>query len=125
MADEREKAGHAGNGEEQRRIRRRHLIYYLRVHDGTSRRVIGHVVDITLHGLQLITEEPLTVLEQHRLRMSFPGMGSSRDELFFDAVCKWCRQDENPAFYLAGFQILNLMPEEAVFIQGLISEFGL
>lgn len=125
MADEQDKTCHTGNREEQRRLKRRHLIYYLRVHDGTSSRVVGHVVDITPHGLKLITDQPVTVQEQLRLRMSFPGMGSSRDELFFDAVCKWCRQDENPAFYLVGFQILNLMPEEAVFIQGMISEFGL
>ncbi|MDY0350029.1 MAG: PilZ domain-containing protein [Desulfobulbaceae bacterium] len=118
-------ADNNGSGEEQRRIMRRHLIYYLRVYDGVSSRVVGHVVDISPHGLQLIADQPVPVQAEHRLRMSFPGMEASRDELVFDAVCKWCRQDENPAFYLAGFQIRNLMPDEAVFIQGMISEFGL
>lgn len=125
MADGEDKAGHAENRAEQRRIKRRHLIYYLRVHDGTSSRVAGHVVDISPHGLKLITDHPVAVGERCRLRMSFPGRGSSRDELIVEAVCKWCRQDENPVYYLVGFQIQNLMPEEASFIQGLISEFGL
>lgn len=125
MSDEQEKSCHDGNSGEQRHLQRRHLIYYLRVHEGTSSRVVGHVVDISPHGLKLITEQPVPVRERRRLRMSFPGIGSSRDELIFDAVCKWCRQDENPAFYLVGFQIQDLMPEDASFIQGMISEFGL
>lgn len=125
MADEQDRTCGGGDMVEQRHLLRRHLIYYLRVHDGTSSRVVGHVVDISPHGLQLITDHPVAVQERCRLRMSFPGRGSSRDELIFEAVCKWCRQDENPAFYLVGFQIQNVMPEEATFIQGLISEFGL
>lgn len=125
MSDEKDKTCLVGNNGEQRHLERRHLIYYLRVHDGISSRVVGHVVDISPHGLKLITDQPIPVGEYRRLRMSFPGIGSSRDELVFDALCKWCQQDENPAFYLAGFQIRNLMPEDASFIQGMISEFGL
>ena len=113
------------DSDEQRTLKRHHLIYYLRVYDGISSKVVGHVVDISPQGLMLITDEPIAIEEEYRLRMRFPGAESSLDELIFDAVCRWCREDENPAFYLAGFQIRNLMPEEANFIQGMINEFGL
>ncbi|MGW8161539.1 MAG: PilZ domain-containing protein [Desulfobulbales bacterium] len=124
MSDETGKACQIKNQEEQRNLKRHRLIYYLRVYDGISSKVVGHVVDISPHGLQLITDEPIPVQEEYRLRMRFPGTDSSLDELIFDAVCRWCHQDENPAFYLAGFQIQNLMPDEANFIQGMIHEFG-
>ena len=110
---------------EQRILKRHHLIYYLRVYDNTSSRVLGHVVDISPQGVLLITDEPLVPGESRRLRMRFPGMSTSRDELIFDAVCRWCRPDENPAFYLVGLQIQNVLPEEADFIQGMIRELGL
>lgn len=110
---------------DQRIIKRHHLIYYLRVYDGVGSRVVGHVVDISPHGLMLITEEAIGVQEEYRLRMHFPGAESMQDELIFDAVCRWCRKDDNPAFYLAGFQIQNLSPEEADFIQGMITELGM
>lgn len=114
---------------EQRRLNRHHLIYYLRVFDGISNRVVGHIVDISPRGLMLITDEPIAVQEEFRLRMRFPGSGSDqesgKDELLFDAVCKWCREDENPEFYIAGFQIGDLPESATNFIQGLIAEFGM
>lgn len=110
---------------DMRQIKRHHLIYYLRIYDGISSRVIGHAVDISQQGMMLISDEPVDVHEDYRLRMRFPGVAHEQEELIFDAVCRWCRQDDNPAFYVAGFQIQNLLPEEARFIQSLIDEFGL
>lgn len=111
---------------EKRHIKRHHLIYYLRIYDGISSRVIGHAIDISQNGLMLISDVPVDVHEDFRLRMRFPGVGIADDqeELIFDAVCMWCRQDDNPAFYLVGFQINNLLSEEARFIQSLIDEFS-
>lgn len=125
MPDNPERSFPAASRDEQRILKRHHLVYYLRVYDNTSSRVVGHVVDISPQGVMLITDEPLVPGEDQRLCMRFPGMSSSRDELIFDAICRWCRPDENPAFYLVGLQIQNLLPEEANFIQGMIRELGL
>lgn len=125
MSDDPEMTFPAQGQDEQRILNRHHLIYYLRVYDNTSNRVLGHVVDISPRGVMLITEEQLVPGKEYRLRMRFPGMSSSRDELIFEALCRWCRPDENPAFYLTGLQLQNLPPEEANFIQGMISELGL
>ena len=111
--------------DEQRSFARHHLIYYLRVYDGISSRVVGHIVDISSHGIMLITDEPITVQEDYRLRLRFPGSGSDREELIFDAVCRWCRQDDNPEFYIAGFHIQDIPADAANFFQGLIAEFGM
>lgn len=110
---------------EQRSLSRHHLIYYLRVFDGISNRVVGHIVDISPQGIMLISDEPVSVHEEFRLRMRFPGSGSDQEELIFDAVCKWCREDDNPEFYIAGFQIQDLPEPATNFIQGLIAEFGM
>ncbi|MFZ5798264.1 MAG: PilZ domain-containing protein [Desulfobulbus sp.] len=125
MSDKAEGSFPTETRDEQRILNRHHLIYYLRVYNNTSNRVLGHVVDISPGGVMLITDEPVVPGEEYRLRMRFPGIGSSRDELIFETVCRWCRTDENPAFYLVGFQIHNLLPEEANFIQGIIRELAL
>ena len=111
---------------EQRSLKRHRLMYYLQVYDGASNKVIGHVMDITTtQGLMLLCDEPITVQEQYRLIMKFSkGYVSGRKELVFDATCRWCREDEDPSFYLAGFQIQKLLPQEVQFIQSLIDEFG-
>lgn len=125
MSDIEANGGANEQNAEQRSFSRHHLIYYLRVFDGVSNRVIGHIVDISSHGLMLITDEPIAVQEEFRMRMRFPGTGSEKEELLFNAECKWCREDENPEFYIAGFQIGDLPEPSASFIQGLIAEFGM
>lgn len=125
MSDSADTTFGGAKGNEQRILNRHHLIYYLRVFDSTSSRVLGHVVDISPRGVMLIADEPLAVEQNFHLRMRFPGIGTSRDELIFEAVCRWCRPDENPSFFLAGLEIRNLPPEEANFIQGMINELGL
>jgi hypothetical protein len=125
MPDNETKAGLGDQHAEQRSFSRHHLIYYLRVFDGISNRVIGHIVDISPRGLMLITDEPIAVQEEFRMRMRFPGSGSEQEELLYTAVCKWCREDENPEFYIAGFQIEDLPEPATNFIQGLIAEFGM
>lgn len=125
MAGNETNGGISEQGIEQRSFSRHHLIYYLRVFDGISNRVIGHIVDISPHGLMLITDEPIAIQEEFRMRMRFPGTGSEQEELLFNAVCKWCREDENPEFYIAGFQIEDLPDPATNFIQGLIAEFGM
>jgi len=88
--------------------------------------VIGHVVDLSPQGVKLISEEPIGVQEEYRLRMRFPGKEGGREEHILDAVCRWCRpDDDNPDFYLAGFQIRHLADEDAEFIRKMISEFGM
>ena len=125
MSDRDMKTDQNEQSAEQRKFNRHHLIYYLRVYDGVSSRVVGHVVDISPQGIMLITDEPIAVQEEYRLRMRFPGSGSEQEELLFDAVCRWCREDENPEFYIAGFQIQDLPDSATSFIQGLIAEFGM
>lgn len=120
---EEERSGH--EHVEKRQIKRRHLIYYLRIYDGVSSKVVGHAVDISQQGMMLLSDEPVAVHEEYRLRMRFPGVAYDQEELIFNAVCRWCRQDDNPAFFVAGFQIQNLLPEETRFIQSLIDEFGI
>lgn len=110
---------------EKRNFSRHHLMYYLRVFDGISSRVVGHIVDISSEGIMLITDEPIAVQEEYRLRMRFPGADSFQEELLMEAVCRWCREDENSEFYLAGFQIQDLPEGAESFLQGLIAEFGM
>lgn len=111
-------------GEEQRRTTRRHLVFYLRIFDGMSSRVLGHLMDISSEGLMLLSDSPVEVNEEYRLRMRLPKEVSGSDEIVFGAVSRWCRQDENPDFYVIGFQIQDMDDETRASVIQLIEEFG-
>lgn len=113
-----------GQDKDMRRVERRHLVFYLRVFDGMSNRVLGHVVDISTKGVMLISDQPITVNEHHLLRMRLPSSIANKDELLFNATSKWCKQDINPDFYVTGFEIQEVSEEIARYILCLVDDFG-
>ena len=110
---------------EQRQVVRRHLVFYLRVFDGMSSRVVGHLLDISPNGLMILSDEPVAVNEEYRLRMHLPWEMSGSEEIIFGATSRWCRADENPDFFLTGFQIQDIESEAEKLIRHLIEEFGI
>ncbi len=110
---------------EQREVVRRHLVFYLRVFDGMSSRVVGHLMDISQSGLMLLSDEPVAVNEEYRLRMNLPWEMSGSKDIIFGASSRWCRSDENPDFFMTGFRIEDIEQEATRMIRHLIEEFGL
>jgi len=111
-------------GAEQRQVTRRHLVFYLRVFDGMSSRVVGHLIDISAKGLMLLCDQPVALNEEYRLRMRLPQEIVDSDEIVFKATSRWCRPDDNPDFYITGFQIQDLDSETERTVSSLIEEFG-
>jgi PilZ domain len=110
---------------EQRKVVRRHLVFYLRVFDGMSSRVVGHLMDISENGLMILSDEPVAVNEEYRLRMHLPWEMAGSEEIIFGATSRWCRPDENPDFFLTGFRIQDIESEARQLISYLIEEFGI
>ncbi len=109
---------------ERRKLKRRHIVFYSRVFDRNSGALLGHLMDITVEGLMLISEYPLTTGATYPLRMDLPEDVMTKNYLSFDADCLWCRPDINPAFYNAGFKVLNMKPEDIDLIENMIDEYG-
>ena len=110
--------------EEKRKLKRRHLIYYLRVFDRNANMLIGHLVDITAEGLMLISEDPIDANSTFQLKMDLPqGMGN-KEQLSFDARSVWHRKDINPRFYNTGFQFRKVTRNHFAVIEQLLDDFG-
>jgi len=107
-----------------RQADRWYLVYYLRVFDGMSRNILGHLIDISEKGLMLICENQVEVHGDYRLRMRLPNQVKDRDEILFSATSRWCKKDANPDFYLVGFEMHDLAPKIREIIGTLISDFS-
>jgi hypothetical protein len=110
--------------EELRKIDRKYLVFYLRIFDGMSNKILGYLVDISANGLQLIGDFPVEINENYRLRMRLPTMMKERHEILFNATSRWCKNDDNPDFYVSGFQMHDLKPQKTELIKNLIQDFG-
>ncbi len=109
---------------EKRNLKRRHLIYYLKVFDRNSNELLGNLIDITPNGIQLITENPLETGILFKLKMVLPKTILDKSELIFDAKSIRCDRDINPNFYITGFQLLNVSKDHHAIIDQLIDDSG-
>lgn len=114
----------AGRDKELREFDRRYLVFYLRVFDGMSSKLLGHLIDISQNGIMLISDGPIEENENYRLRMRLPTQGKDRNEIVFKATSRWCKTDKNPDFYKTGFQLYDLNPDANRLIENLIKDFG-
>lgn len=110
--------------DELRQVERRHLVFYLRVFDGMSSKVVGHIVDISSQGLMLISDSAIAVNENYRLRMKMPSEIAEKEEIIINATSRWCKQDENPDFFITGFQLYDLTAEVEKYLLYLIDDFS-
>jgi hypothetical protein len=119
-----EQATGASQEGDMRKYERRHLVFYLRVFDGMSSRVIGHIADISQQGLMLISDDPVPVNENYRLRLRLPAEIGETGEIIINGTSRWCKPDVNPDFYVTGFQLYDLSDNLQKYLLKLVDEFS-
>jgi len=110
--------------QEKRKLKRRHLIYYLKVKDRDTEKSIGFLVDITTQGIMLMSEFPLDVGTTYHLKVLVQSEEDETKYLFFDAKSKWCERSVNTDFYDSGLELINVAPDDFIQIQKIIDELG-
>jgi c-di-GMP-binding flagellar brake protein YcgR len=108
--------------EDKRAYERYSVEFFLCVYHRDSDALVGHVVDLSLGGLQLLSETPIAGGEQFRFRMDVSLESGRKDNVEFEAWSIWQSEDLNPGFYNAGFQFLDLTPGATQSIAAIIAE---
>lgn len=108
---------------DKRRIKRRHLIYYLQVFDNDTGNLLGHLVDITVEGVMLVSESPIETGREFKMKMLLPEEYAGQKEILFTGKSHWSRQDVNPTFHDTGFSLPEIGPREREIIELLIHDF--
>ncbi len=109
--------------ENKRKLKRRHLFFYLRIFNRKDGELIGYLGDITPQGIMLISEKPVETNRFFKLWMDLPGSSTVR-RLEFEAKSIWCQPDMNPDFYDTGIQLLDMSKRDMAMIEDLISDYG-
>ena len=92
---------------EKRRMKRRHLIYYLEAVDRGTDKLVGFLVDITTKGIMLMSKTPIETGKIFQLRILLKTDLSEKKYLNFDAKSKWCEKSINTDIYDTGFELIN------------------
>lgn len=108
--------------EERRAYERYSVEFYWRVYDQDSNALAGNVVDISLGGIQLLSETPIANGKEFRFRMDISLESGRKEQIELRARSVWQSQDLNPGLFTAGFEFLNVSLETTQRIQGIIDE---
>jgi len=86
------------------------------VFDRKTDKVIGNMVDISINGIMIVSETPITEKTVYQLRMEFI------QNIMFDAKCVWFR-DVGANYYISGFEFIQIEPKEIDIIKKTINRF--
>lgn len=109
---------------ERRTIKRRHLIYYLRVWDTVKNRLLGHLADVSSEGFMLVGEEKIPAGHNFELEIRLPAAADQMQALRFKAMSRWSSNDINKLFFDSGFLFIDITPENLERIVQLIKDYG-
>jgi hypothetical protein len=110
---------------ERRKLKRRHLLYYLRVYNAATGRLLGHLVDISPGGVMVTSGSRRRLNRTVRLRLVLPDPHPRRGKrIEFEATTKWCRRDANPDLWDTGFETTALGRKQAIEIETLVEDYG-
>lgn len=112
------------NFNDLRQLKRRHLIYYLEVFDNSTDEFLGHLVDLTVEGMKLVSKNYIEPQKDYALKMVLPEGHTPDREVHFSAKSMWCREDVNPDFYAVGLSAPNLDKDTRKIFTILINQIG-
>ncbi|HRY15474.1 MAG: PilZ domain-containing protein [Candidatus Competibacteraceae bacterium] len=108
---------------ENRRQYERYIAdFYLCVYEEES--LLGDVIDISLGGLKLLSDEILPIGQIMSLRLDAALESGRQVSLEFEARVVWSDQDENTDRYKAGLEFLGLSASAREILQSIISELS-
>ena len=111
-------------GTTTRRQKRHNLIVYLRVYDRDTTALLGYLVDITLQGLMLMSEDPLQTDRLYHLRIDRGESHSPHRYLDVDAHSRWVDRDVNPKLFNTGFSFVDPTSQVLAAIDNLIKDLS-
>jgi hypothetical protein len=107
------------------RPQRKDFFYYMLVRDADTRRMVGHLSDISTGGFKLDTRTPVPVDQNFRFRMDLPGEISDVPYMVFGARSRWCKVDPlDPCGYNVGFQFTDVAPQDLEIFDRMMEKYG-
>ncbi len=110
--------------ENEERLKRNQLIYYLEAFDSRDSKTLGRLVDINKEGIALLSKNPI------QTRSNFPIKLMLREEImgksYLNLLAKslWTKKDFNPSYHITGFRLLGVSSNSAI-IENLIGKLKL
>ena len=96
---------------------RRKAAEKLAAYDTSTKRSLGIVIDMSARGMKLQSGMPAVIAKTYYCRIPLRNPIDGREEVFFDAECRWCSRYEDTEQFYAGFKLRFPSPQDANIVQ--------
>jgi c-di-GMP-binding flagellar brake protein YcgR len=93
---------------DQRKLSRRRTSDYFVVYERETERIVGRLVNLTIAGAMIISEDPVEVPTVIKCRIKMPQPVEGRHEIVFDAESRWCKKNNHTDWYETGYKFTNV-----------------
>lgn len=92
-----------------RRDARAALVLYLDVIDVDSAKLLGHLGDISAHGMMFLSTEPIAINQLKNVLIEVPEMGNvTAQTLHMRIETMWCKPNINPEWHCIGCRFVEI-----------------
>ena len=109
---------------ERRKLKRRYLIYPVRVFDPETHQLIGFIENITVEGMMLKAPQSFRTNNRYRFKVLFGEEIHKMGHFEFSAECKWWDKDTYIGFYNAGFHLEDVSFEGIQILENIINRLS-
>lgn len=110
--------------QDRRKYPRKDLLLFANVYDSKSGKIVGTLLNITLEGAMVLSENKINADNTMELHIKLPENFVQKNELVFAANSRWCGPDINPEFFDVGYQFASVSEEDGAIIQTIIEKYG-
>lgn len=110
--------------EYKRSRERKEINQVIPITDVINDREIGELINITVEGIMMISDENIETQSIFQYSLKLPGPINGLETLEIGVDCLWCRKAEDYSRYWAGFQIIDASAETIAVIENLIEHYG-
>lgn len=104
---------------ERRLLQRTNLALYLDVYDADKKAVLGNIIDINIVGFLIMTKQTLAESTEYSIEIALPEHIGDVDFICCKAVIRRVVKSVNPSFDEAGFEIVDISPDNRELIEKL------
>ena len=109
---------------EKRNLKRRELLYNLRVQDDETGELIGYAVDINAQGLRFTSSQDFKPGQRLELSLDLPHEILGKRSVKLIGEVKWCSPDINPELRAAGVHFSSVTPDNEEALVALMAQFS-
>jgi hypothetical protein len=108
--------------ESRRNVRRKPNDYFL-VFNRYKDEFIGRVMNMSIDGIMMYSEEPMEINKLYYCRMALPEKINGLEQIFFDAESMWSKENKNVNMFETGYKIRHIPPQHLEVVKVLMKKW--